>query len=55
MAALNTRFDKDFYLRVDSLLPIKNFFLSYLVIGSNPSTLCTSCSDKIVSDNGCVA
>lgn len=55
VSALNVRFDKDFYMRVDALLPIQSFFLSYLVVGVNPSTSCSACNDRNIYENSCVA
>lgn len=55
VSAVNSDITSDFYLRIDSLRPFNELFLSYIIVGVNPATACAACPERIISPSSCVA
>ncbi len=51
--AFNSAMTNDFYLRVDSLRPIQQFFFSYIILGVGSASVCGTCNDKFIYNQQC--
>lgn len=55
VAAVSSSLTNDFYLRLDSIRQFNELYLSYIMIGVNPSSYCAGCTaTPIVGPTSCV-
>lgn len=53
-ASFSSSITNDFYLKIESLVPFKEFYISYIIVGVNPSSVCSGCSDTLINGDNCV-